>query len=273
MNMQHARIVLRPRGVLDAFDLSVRLLRTEYRTFGPLALVVLGPAVASVLVGGAFGFGTETALALFALLPVIELPFTVAASKLVFQPKVTVGVVLRESVRTLPGLLALRLFELVLLALGTGAAGLPALFAALATFFLGETFVLERSGLVSAAKRSRALGFAGLSEAFAGLLVFVIVRVSAFCFGDVGGRAIAHDVFGFRAPISVFEGGPFTSALLFSLAIVPVLAVTRFVLYLAVRTTLEGWDIQTRFVAIAAEHAAFSDDIPIPATGTPPVLR
>jgi hypothetical protein len=273
MNMQHARIVLRPRGVLDAFDLSVRLLRTEYRTFGPLALVVLGPAVALVLVGGAFGFGTETALALFALLPVIELPFTVAASKLVFQPKVTVGLVLRESIRTLPGLLALRLFELVLLALGTGAAGLPALFAALATFFLGETFVLERSGLVSAAKRSRALGFAGLSEAFAGLLVFAIVRVSAFCFGDVGGRAIAHDVFGFRAPISVFEGGPFTSALLFSLAIVPVLAVTRFVLYLAVRTTLEGWDIQTRFVAIAAEHAAFADDIPIPATGTPPVLR
>jgi len=273
MNMQHARIVLRPRGALDSFDLAVRLLRSEFRTFGPLALAVLGPAAGLVFVGDALGLGAETALLLFALLPAVELPFTVAASKLVFQPKVTVGAVLRESLRTLPGLLALRLVELTLLAVGTVAAGLPALFAALATFFLGETFVLERSGLGSAMKRSRSFGFSGLSEAFAGLLLFATVRVAAFGLGDVGGRAIVHDVFGFRSPISVFEGGSYTAALLFSLAIVPVLAVTRFILYLAVRTTLEGWDIQTRFVAIASEHAAFAEDLPLPTAGTPPVLR
>ena len=59
MNMQHARIVLRPRGALDSFDLAVRLLRSEFRTFGPLALAVLGPAAGLVFVGDALGLGGE----------------------------------------------------------------------------------------------------------------------------------------------------------------------------------------------------------------------
>jgi hypothetical protein len=37
---------------------------------------------------------------------------------------------------------------------------------------------------------------------------------------------------------------------------VPYLATARFFLYLNVRTRAEGWDIQTRFAAIAARAAA-----------------
>jgi hypothetical protein len=127
---------------------------------------------------------------------------------------------------------------------------------AVGSFFLGETYVLERSGLGSAITRSRTLGYAGFGEALAGTLVFITARCVAFGLGDVAGRSIIHDVFGFKSPITVFDEGSYSSALVFSILAIPVLSVGRFLLYIAVRTNLEGWDIQTNFTQIRIDSEA-----------------
>ena len=70
--------------------------------------------------------------------------------------------------------------------------------------------------------------------------------------GDVAGRSVVSDVLEFRAPPSMFEAGGGWLPMLGFWIVVPFVATARFLLYLDFRTRSEGWDVQTRFAAIAA---------------------
>ena len=76
----------------------------------------------------------------------------------------------------------------------------------------------------------------------------------------IGGRAFLGDVLQFQAPGAAWTEGGSVLAVLGFFGIVPYVTTARFFTYLNMRTRAEGWDIQTRFAAIAAraehEHAA-----------------
>ena len=73
---------------------------------------------------------------------------------------------------------------------------------------------------------------------------------------DVAGREILKSVLEMKPPPSMFREGGSWLALLGWWATLPLLQTARFFVYLDVRTRTEGWDIQTRFAAIAARAEA-----------------
>jgi hypothetical protein len=73
---------------------------------------------------------------------------------------------------------------------------------------------------------------------------------------DVAGRELLQEMLEVRSPASMFTDGGSALALLGWWASLPILATARFFVYLDIRTRTEGWDIQTRFAAIATRAAA-----------------
>lgn len=59
------------------------------------------------------------------------------------------------------------------------------------------------------------------------------------------------ELFQFQPPASMFTQGGSVLAVLGWFAIIPYAATARFFVYLNVRTRVEGWDVQTRFAALA----------------------
>jgi len=68
----------------------------------------------------------------------------------------------------------------------------------------------------------------------------------------VGGRAFIGELLQFRPPAPAWTAGGSVLAILGFFAIIPYVTTARFFTYLNMRTRTEGWDIQTRFAAIAA---------------------
>ena len=71
----------------------------------------------------------------------------------------------------------------------------------------------------------------------------------------MAGRELLGSLFEVRPPPSIFREGVSTLALLGFWMVLPLRATTRFFVYLDIRTRTEGWDIQTRFAALAAREA------------------
>jgi hypothetical protein len=67
---------------------------------------------------------------------------------------------------------------------------------------------------------------------------------------------VLEDLLEIKAPASLFVAGGSALGLLSFWAFVPFGATCRFLLYINVRTRTEGWDVQTRFAAIAAQAAS-----------------
>jgi hypothetical protein len=88
------------------------------------------------------------------------------------------------------------------------------------------------------------------------MLLLVVAPVGAAMLADVAGREILEGVLEFKPPPSMFRAGGSWLALAGWWAALPLLETARFFVYLDIRTRTEGWDIQTRFAAIAARSEA-----------------
>jgi hypothetical protein len=84
------------------------------------------------------------------------------------------------------------------------------------------------------------------------LLFLSALHVVAVFLGDTVGRSILEDLLEITAPPSIFQAKGGVIALVSFWGFVPFGATCRFLLYINVRTRTEGWDVQTRFAAIAA---------------------
>ena len=73
---------------------------------------------------------------------------------------------------------------------------------------------------------------------------------------DWAGREVLQQVLEVKPPPSMFREGWSVLALVGWWAVQPLLQTARFFVYLDIRTRTEGWDIQTRFAAIAARAEA-----------------
>jgi hypothetical protein len=290
MKIEDARIALRLRTLPEVFDLSILVAtRGAAGLFARLAVITLVPAylvalaahylaevnwlalllglwtyasfvqglftvavgqwllssdtpnVRSVLVGFRQHFGRFLGawfLSRFLYAPMLLLVFAAAAAD---QPLIGPGADVEAAV----GFVFLGLFALALL--------WPA---HQTTLFLYEAALLEQAGPVTAIKRSRQFVRAVASRSWSASMLLVVVWCGALYLGDNVGRALVETVLqtGYVAPGTMVSGGsPY--AALGLLAVVPLLAAFRFVLYIDGRTRVDGWDVQVAFMALAAQNA------------------
>jgi hypothetical protein len=252
LDVLSARVAFRDRGLLDVLDLALRFLAVHARPYGRLAVVaLLPPLVLAALAGEALGWVWGWMIAL-TLAWLASVPFTVLASRLVFQTNVRVRDVLRTSLADAPRLFGARLLQAMLVGFAAGMFVAPALWAITVLFFVDEVSLLERSSAAQSLSRSQRITAGGRMEAFLAFVLLTGIVALAVLLADVGGRAIVSDLLLFRAPRPFWTDGGSTLCLVGLFAVVPYATTARFFTYLNLRTRTEGWDIQTRFAAIAA---------------------
>jgi hypothetical protein len=252
----HARVALRERSLLDVIDLSMRFSAANAGAYVKLAAVTIAPSFAVSWAAARFAgwlFAWPLALVLAAL---VDAPFVELASKLVFTREARVRDVLRASGAVLPRLLIARSVQGMAFLLSFLLGGVPWLWFGGVLLFLPEVVILERSHVGAASLRARRLTQARLGVAVAAVLLLSTLTVGAALVADAAGREVLQDILQIRPPPSVFTEGGSTLALLGFWLVLPLRATTRFFVYLDIRTRAEGWDIQTRFAALAARAAA-----------------
>jgi hypothetical protein len=254
LDLLRARVALRDRSIPDVLDLAMRFIVVRGRSYAKVALVSLAPLV---LVSVAAGFVLGWRLAWFVSLPLAiltEIPFTVLASRLVFQEEVRARDVLAAAFRAAPGIAFARLLSIGLTVVGLALLVIPGVWLATTFFFLSEVMLLERASIGRAIGRSQKVAGSVLSEVLIGMITLALVPLGGVVLFDTAGRFILGELLQFATPAPVWSSGGSVLATLGLFAQVPYLATARFFLYLNVRTRSEGWDIQTRFHAIAARR-------------------
>jgi hypothetical protein len=252
VNVLTARVAFRDRAALDVFDLALRFVVVQGRAFGKLALFVLVPASA-IAWGAARAGGWVVGWSVAVVLATIaRVPFTILASRLVFEDDVRTADVLRAAARAVPRVLVARVLWALVILLALSLFFAPALWAASALFYLDEALLLERQGLLRSFARASSIASKSIGEALLGVFALALITVLAVGLTEIGGRTTLSELLEFRPPPSAWTTGGSVLCLLGWFGVVPYLATARFFSYLNVRTRAEGWDIQTRFAAIAA---------------------
>lgn len=254
LDLVRARVAFRDRTVADVLDLTLRFIVVQRSTYAKVALVTVLPlALVSVTAGYVLGWGAAWAIAL-PLAVLAEVPFTVLASRLVFQHDVRARDVVGAAVREMPRIALARLSSFLLLVLGFAVFVLPGFWVGAIVLFQTEVMLLERAGLGAAMSRSHRLANSAFSEVLLAVAVLGLVPIISILLADVAGRSVIGEVLQFRPPQAVWVKGGSVLATLGLFLQVPYLATARFLLYLNVRTRAEGWDIQTRFAALSFDE-------------------
>jgi hypothetical protein len=256
MDLVHARVALRERPLLDVVDLAVRFCVANAGSYARVSLAVLVPGFAAswaAMRAGGWALGWALALALSAL---VDAPFVALASRLVFAERTRLREVLRAAAAATPRLLAARLGQLFAFLVCFVALGLPWLWVGSLLLFVPEVIVLEQSRPGAAWGRAARIAQAQLGIATAANIVLSTLFVAAPIVADAAGRELLGTFLEIRPPRALFDEGGSTLALLGFWLLVPLRATARFFVYLDVRTRTEGWDIQTRFAALAAREAS-----------------
>ena len=256
MNLDRAAIVLRPRTVSEICDLAVRLtFSLALPLYAKLSAIVLLPLLAGALALRHFARWEWFYIWLVAI-PAANLAqgvFTVAAGRLIFAEDLRVHEVLGAFGRRLPSYF----FALIASRLLLGLAALPLFslpFAWVALIFVHEASLLEGAGPVQACQRASRFVRGRGGPAFLLLLMMLVAQGAGVLIAEVVGQSVLDDIFQAGKPFgSMWEdhGSPF--AMLGLLLSVPIIATARFLHYIDTRTRADGWDIQVRFLGIAAK--------------------
>jgi hypothetical protein len=252
MDLMRARVTLRERPLLDVFDLAMRFCVVHARAYAKVSAAVLVPAFAvswgaARLGGWWLGWTVSVVVAAFA-----TAPFVALASRLVFADSVGTREALGIALRAVPALLGIRLLQLLALAASSLLVFLPWLWLGTILLFVAEVVVLEQASIGATFGRAQRIASAHFGSVAGTMLVLLVVPVAAAMLADVAGREVLQTVLEIRPPPSLFKEGGNWLALAGFWITVPLLTTARFFTYLDVRTRTEGWDIQTRFAAIAA---------------------
>ncbi len=253
MNVLEARIVLRDRTVVDVVDLALRFIARHAVAYAKVAAIVLPPSYLLTwliaLYADSWGWAWVWSLV---LAPFAASPFTALASRLMFEPQAEVGEVVGAAAASLPRSIAVRLLQAIGVGLGSLALVLPATWFIALFLFTNEVVVLERASVAGALARMQRLMMGGSGDAILAVLLLLALHIMAIVLGDLVGRSILEDVLQVSAPPSLLAAKGSALGLVGFWAFVPFAATCRFLLYVNVRTRNEGWDVQTRFAAIAA---------------------
>jgi len=249
MNVWEARVVVRERSVAEIADLAVRFtLVLGGSLYLRLALWLMLPAYAlcDLLLRSHWGDGFAWCLA-FVLFAVIQLPFTVAAGRLMFSPDVSVRIVLATTWRLLFRGLRARLVGALLVGGGSLLVVLVP-FAIARALYLTEVVVLEGSGAVSAYQRTSRLTSSRTAQTLGVWLSLLTASTACIAVCQVLGRTLAAEGLAFDAFSDLWHGLSSEAGIAGLLLSAPLVATLRFLAYIDNRTRREGWDIQVRFM-------------------------
>lgn len=257
MNLRTARVVLRPRTVADVLDLAAPFCLRGWRVLLPLAgLVLLPPFVACLAARTFLGWSWATVWAVaLGLGGLCQAPFTIAYGELLFHDprQVRLPVLLGRCARRLPAFLIAHIASRALLLLAAATALLWP-FGVSALFAVHEAVLLEgSSGPFAAIGRSQRMGRGQGTATFVVGMAALLLPVVAVFAAEVTGQTVVATVLQLGEPFGtlVARGGTPYALAGFFLAI-PLAVAARFLKYIDLRTRKEGWDIQLRFMEIAA---------------------
>ena len=261
LNLHGARVVLRQRQFIDVVDLAVRFVALHGGAYARLSLVVLVPAfVATWLIGQGNGWGWGW-LAAFALSPIVSAPFTVLASRLMFTDRVRVRDALLIALRNLPRLVLARIVQTIAVGGAMFFFFVPAAWVQALLLFVPEVILLEQAGLVSAIARAGRIAHAQVGGVVAAVILMTAFVAGAPFLADAAGRVALDNLFEVRPPEALTAVGGSALAFMGLWLSLPFVATIRFLFYIDLRTRTEGWDIQTRFAALAARSLSQSDGV------------
>ncbi len=252
LDVIRARVVFRDRAFIDVLDLALRFMTVHVRLYARIAAVVLLPAIAFA---GAIAWSSGWIAGWIAAVVLgfaAQVPFTILASRVVFQEKVRAREVLRAALGDLPRILVMRVLWLGAIAVAALVFFVPAGWVGTVFGFTNEVMLLERAPVGQSFGRSNRVASSSLSDAILALVVAVAIPVICVLLADYGGRLTLSELFQFRPPASMFSEGGSVLALTGWFIAIPFAATARFFIYLNVRTRAEGWDVQTRFAALAS---------------------
>jgi hypothetical protein len=259
VNLAHAGIVIRQRALLEVVDLGFRFAAERGgRLFLRLGALALLPSIAVCfaawrwLDGHPFWVWT---LALGLASPA-QAPFTLAAGRLMFSDQVRAREVLSECARRTWPFLAALVWTRFLIALGVVALLLFAPFAWVRGAFVHEVALLEGGSAAEAVSRAARFVQGHGRVTFEMLLAHVCLLCGAVLVGEALGQGLVQFVLQLGEPFgSLTSDGIslFSLAALFASA--PLVATARFLAYVDARTRRDAWDVQVRFMALAAAEA------------------
>ncbi len=259
MNLQQARINLRPRKTPETFDLALRwTVGVGRRLYLVLAGLLLLPAALACYGLRAVGEWEwpEIWLVAVGLAMVLQGPFTIAASRLMFEPYVTARAVLGQFVKRLGaylvGLIATRVVQAVGLLV---VLGIPWTWAYGA--FVHEAILLEGQGGVAGVQRSGKF----VAGQYSTVIWLGLGLLTAFGLFIVAADQVGGVLFDFVLQLGrpfgdLMEDGGSLTALLGFFAAVPFVASVRFLQYIDARTRRDGWDLQFAFLSLVVAQQA-----------------
>ena len=252
LDLLRARVAFRDRSLADVLDLALRFVVVHGRAYALVALGAIVPLLGISLVAGALMGWTVSWTVALPLALVAEVPFTILASRLVFEDHVSARAVLGAALRDAPRVIFVRAIAAALVALGLSVFIVPGIWLATIFFFLGEVMLLERGSIGQSFGRAQRVASSATSDMLVAVLVLALIPFAGVLLADIAGRTVLGELLQFRPPRPLWTAGGGVLPMFGLFAQVPYLATARFFLYLNVRTRAEGWDIQTRFAAIAA---------------------
>lgn len=258
MNLSEARIVLRARPLSETFDLAMRWTVAVRGPYLRLALVTLLPCwVVCVAARMWLQWDWIAVWALAAgLALLVQAPFTIAASQLMFSPTVRTRSVLREFLSRFGAFFVAMVLSRALVAVSALLIVLPP-FAWTPVAFVPESILLEGHSVTQGLRRASNFN-RGQTGTVLGLGFGLCTAMFGFVVGfDQVGFVLLDFTLQLGRPFeSLWDDGGSATALLGFFAAVPYLATTRFLQYIDARTRRDGWDIQLAFLAIAATDEA-----------------
>ena len=251
MDLLRARVTFRERTLLDAIDLSIRFVAAHGKSYAKLSAIVLTPIFALCVLLADIDELTWWFVVTPALAVLAQTPFTILASRFAFTDAVPVSDVLRDTVRSMPRVVLLRLSA----AIAIGALSfmiVPGIWIAVGFMFGTEVLLLERSGPFASLKRAYRMSMVSFGDTMQVLILLAALYVGVVVAFRFGAHVILEELL--QLP-DVRLSWPLGERMIWTagvLAYVPFHATARFFVYLNVRTRNDGWDVQARFSALAA---------------------
>jgi hypothetical protein len=265
MKLDESAIVLRPRTIAEVMDLACRFGAVHARLYLRTSAATLLPCFALCLaLRHALGWSwLSTWLAAAALATVAQGAFTVLVGRLLFSEALTTREVLSAFVRRLPSYLGALAVSRALLAASCLPLFLPLPFAWTLMLFQHEASLLEGAGPIASARRSARFIKGHGGTAFQLLLLLLLAQVAFIGAAEIFGDGLLDGLLQLGRPFgSLLHDGGTPFALLGFFASIPYVATARFLEYTDIRTRADGWDVQVRFMAIAAKGTSGADPVP-----------
>ncbi len=255
MNLLDAKVELRLRTLPEVLDLAFLFCARHLWLYMRLATWALLP---SFLVCVAARWALHLSwvyvwLMALGLGGVAQGAYTLAAGRLLFEDTLKARSLIAPFVQRLPSYLVGLLASRFIIAGGATVFLLLLPSAAVRVLFIHETVLLEGVGGV----RRSASFVKRQGVVVSGLAVSIVL---AWFFGpvvgDLLGEVVVNLILQAGEPFgSLWSDGGSLFALAGFFAVLPWIATARFLVYTSIRTRKEGWDIQLKFMAIAAENA------------------